>query len=68
VIALRMRRAVGPYGDRTFITPMAAVAGAVAEEVLSVMTAVAQLSRAYVNSGGDIALGPGLLLDFARGR
>jgi len=56
VIARRMRRAVAPYGDRTFITPMAAVAGAVAEEVLSVMTSAAQLSRAYVNNGGDIAL------------
>jgi ApbE superfamily uncharacterized protein (UPF0280 family) len=35
---------------------MAAVAGAVAEEILAAMTANANLSRAYVNDGGDIAL------------
>jgi hypothetical protein len=35
---------------------MAAVAGAVAEEILEVMTSAAKLSRAYVNDGGDIAL------------
>ncbi len=39
-----------------FITPMAAVAGAVAEAVLEAMTAVGDLSRAYVNNGGDVAL------------
>jgi uncharacterized protein len=56
VIARRMLGAVAPYCERTFITPMAAVAGAVAEEVLGAMTAAARLSRAYVNNGGDIAL------------
>jgi uncharacterized protein len=56
VIAQRMTAAVAPYGDRIFITPMAAVAGAVAEEILSSMTSAATLSRAYVNNGGDIAL------------
>ena len=56
VIARRMVAAVAPYGKWTFITPMAAVAGAVAEEILSVMTSAANLSRAYVNDGGDIAL------------
>ena len=35
---------------------MAAVAGAVAEEMLAAMTAAAPLDRAYVNNGGDIAL------------
>jgi hypothetical protein len=35
---------------------MAAVAGAVAEEILATMTASARLARAYVNNGGDIAL------------
>jgi ApbE superfamily uncharacterized protein (UPF0280 family) len=35
---------------------MAAVAGAVAEEILAAMTSTAKLSRAYVNDGGDIAL------------
>jgi uncharacterized protein len=60
-VARRMIAAVAPYCERTFITPMAAVAGAVAEEILATMTAAARLSRAYVNNGGDIALhlGPG---------
>jgi ApbE superfamily uncharacterized protein (UPF0280 family) len=35
---------------------MAAVAGAVAEEVLEAMTTGRKLARAYVNNGGDIAL------------
>jgi hypothetical protein len=35
---------------------MAAVAGAVAEEILYAITNAAQLDRAYVNNGGDIAL------------
>jgi hypothetical protein len=48
--------AVLPYARDHFITPMAAVAGAVAEEILAVMTANSQLHRAYVNDGGDIAL------------
>ena len=56
VVARRMVAAVLPYCERTFITPMAAVAGAVAEEILDAMTAAAQLTRAYVNNGGDIAL------------
>src|SRR5882762_6111036 len=55
-IARRMLAAVRPYASQIFITPMAAVAGAVAEEVLEVMIAAANLSRAYVNDGGDISL------------
>jgi ApbE superfamily uncharacterized protein (UPF0280 family) len=55
-VARRMVAAVAPHGEWTFITPMAAVAGAVAEEILSAMTSAAHLSRAYVNDGGDIAL------------
>src|SRR4030081_715796 len=55
-MARRMLAAVTPYASRTFITPMAAVAGAVAEEILAVMTSAAKLSRAYVNDGGDISL------------
>jgi ApbE superfamily uncharacterized protein (UPF0280 family) len=35
---------------------MAAVAGSVADEVLAAMLAEAELTRAYVNNGGDIAL------------
>jgi ApbE superfamily uncharacterized protein (UPF0280 family) len=55
-IARRMVAAVLPYASEFFITSMAAVAGAVAEEIMAAMTNVAQLSRAYVNNGGDIAL------------
>ena len=55
-VARRMMAAVMPYAGECFITPMAAVAGAVAEEILATMLAAAQLSRAYVNDGGDIAL------------
>jgi uncharacterized protein len=55
-VARRMLAAVMPYASWTFITPMAAVAGAVAEEILETMTFAASLSRAYVNDGGDIAL------------
>jgi hypothetical protein len=55
-IARRMHAAVAPYAAAHFITPMAAVAGAVAEEILGAMVDAAQLDRAYVNNGGDIAL------------
>jgi ApbE superfamily uncharacterized protein (UPF0280 family) len=55
-IARRMTQAVAPYARHNFITPMAAVAGAVAEEILYAMIDAAQLDRAYVNNGGDIAL------------
>jgi ApbE superfamily uncharacterized protein (UPF0280 family) len=56
VVARRMMSAVKPYAPEYFITPMAAVAGAVAEEILAAMLSAAALSRAYVNNGGDIAL------------
>ena len=55
-IARRMMLAVQPYSEGNFITPMAAVAGAVAEEILLSMTSAAKLARAYVNNGGDVAL------------
>jgi ApbE superfamily uncharacterized protein (UPF0280 family) len=55
-VARRMMAAVMPYAAQYFITPMAAVAGAVAEEILAAMLAAAELRRAYVNDGGDIAL------------
>ena len=60
-VARRMAAAVAPFRARRFLTPMAAVAGAVAEEVLEAMTTGRRLARAYVNNGGDIALhlGPG---------
>jgi ApbE superfamily uncharacterized protein (UPF0280 family) len=53
--ARRMARAVAPFRP-VFITPMAAVAGAVADTVLVAMTEAGDLERAYVNDGGDIAL------------
>ncbi len=56
VVARRMYAAVAPFAADHFITPMAAVAGSVAEEILGAMLAVARLDRAYVNNGGDIAL------------
>jgi len=56
LVAGRMAEAVAPFCADRFITPMAAVAGAVAEEVLGAMTTAATLRRAYVNNGGDIAL------------
>ncbi len=55
VIAKRMHNAVYPHASDTFVTCMAAVAGAVADEVLSVMVSQAEVTRAYVNNGGDIA-------------
>lgn len=53
-IATVMADAVSPFRP-AFITPMAAVAGAVAEAVLAEI-AVPGIRRAYVNNGGDIAV------------
>ena len=55
-VARRMVRAVRPFCADCFVTPMAAVAGAVADEILAAMTAVAPLRKAYVNNGGDVAI------------
>jgi ApbE superfamily uncharacterized protein (UPF0280 family) len=55
-VAQCMMQAVLPLASDCFITPMAAVAGAVAEEILSTMISSARLDRAYVNNGGDIAV------------
>jgi ApbE superfamily uncharacterized protein (UPF0280 family) len=55
-VARRMTAATLPYAAQHFITPMAAVAGAVADEILANMVAAAEIARAYVNDGGDIAL------------
>jgi ApbE superfamily uncharacterized protein (UPF0280 family) len=55
-VAQRMADGVEAFARQAFITPMAAVAGAVAEELLHAMTSAATLARAYVNDGGDIAL------------
>jgi ApbE superfamily uncharacterized protein (UPF0280 family) len=54
-VGRRMATACLPFAD-LFVTPMAAVAGAVADELLAVMRAAAPLDRAYVNDGGDIAV------------
>jgi ApbE superfamily uncharacterized protein (UPF0280 family) len=56
VVARRMHAAVAPFAADCFVTPMAAVAGSVAEEILGAMLHRAQLERAYVNNGGDVAL------------
>jgi uncharacterized protein len=56
LVARRMHAAVAPFAADHFITPMAAVAGSVAEEILGAMVDAARLERAYVNNGGDIAL------------
>lgn len=53
-IARRMAAAVQPFRP-AFITPMAAVAGSVAEEILAEIAGPG-VRRAYVNNGGDIAL------------
>jgi uncharacterized protein len=55
-VARRMVAACWPY-RRVFITPMAAVAGSVADEICAVMLAAApDLPTLYVNNGGDIAV------------
>lgn len=54
-VARRMVAAVWPH-RQVFVTPMAAVAGAVADEVLDAMLRGRRVRRAYVNNGGDIAL------------
>ena len=63
-VARRMVAACWPHRAR-FITPMAAVAGSVADEVLAAMLAGCSLQSAYVNDGGDIAIWiePGETLD-----
>ena len=55
VVARRMHAAVAPFAAAAFITPMAAVAGAVAEELIACYQRDG-VSRAWVNNGGDIAL------------
>lgn len=54
-IAKRMVQAAWPHRGRN-VTPMAAVAGSVADALLHAMCDAATLRRAYVNDGGDIAL------------
>jgi len=54
-VARRMVEACRPHAG-VFVTPMAAVAGAVADEMLEALVAGRALEKAYVNDGGDIAL------------
>ncbi|NVK35037.1 MAG: UPF0280 family protein [Rhodobacteraceae bacterium] len=54
-VAVRMWQATTPFSP-TFITPMAAVAGSVADFVLEKLSRGRILTKAYVNNGGDIAL------------
>jgi len=53
--AERMVAAVAPFED-VFVTPMAAVAGSVADEIVDAIWPTPGLTRAFVNNGGDIAL------------
>jgi ApbE superfamily uncharacterized protein (UPF0280 family) len=57
-VACRMRDACAPFAAQgIFVTAMAAVAGAVADELLTSMRVAApELTQAYVNDGGDIAV------------
>lgn len=73
-VSRRMWQVCAPHAaDGTFITPMAAVAGAVAEHVLWAYQRRG-IARAWVNNGGDIAvhltagttLNIGLFADLAR--
>ncbi len=59
-VARRMVEAVWPH-RASYITPMAAVAGSVADEMLAALIEGRPLDKAYVNNGGDIAfhLSPG---------
>ena len=54
VVARRMWLACHPFHSQ-FITPMAAVAGAVAQEIVALYERPG-IRRAWVNNGGDIAL------------
>ncbi len=53
-VARRMWAACEPFAPE-FVTPMAAVAGSVAQEVIQSFERD-RIARAYVNNGGDIAL------------
>jgi ApbE superfamily uncharacterized protein (UPF0280 family) len=63
-VARRMRAATLPFAPTHFITPMAAVAGSVADHLLAALCRGRVLERAFVNDGGDIAfhLTPGAAL------
>ena len=54
-VATRMVQACAPFAAERFVTPMAAVAGAVADELIETFKR-AGIRRAFINNGGDIAL------------
>lgn len=54
-VAARMLRACAPFAAERFITSMAAVAGAVADELITLFRRCG-ITRAFINNGGDIAL------------
>jgi hypothetical protein len=54
-VARRMAEVCWPYRSQ-FITPMAAVAGSVADEMATIMREGAALRRLFINNGGDIAI------------
>ena len=54
-VAVRMMDAVWPHRG-SFVTPMAAVAGSVADEMAQALTRGRDLRRAYINNSGDIAI------------
>ena len=54
-VAKRMVKECEFYSPKFFLTPMAAVAGAVADEILEMMIVGTNLDKAYVNNGGDTA-------------
>lgn len=65
VTARRMAQATRRFNR--FVTPMAAVAGSVADEMLASMIAGEDVEKAYVNNGGDVAfhLNPGECVEAA---
>jgi len=54
--AATMYQTAAAFAASHFVTPMISVAGAVADHILQHMIAGRDLSRAYVNNGGDIAI------------
>jgi ApbE superfamily uncharacterized protein (UPF0280 family) len=54
-VALRMLRACAPFAAERFVTPMAAVAGAVADDLIESFRRTG-IRLAFINNGGDIAL------------
>tara|TARA_Y100001934_G_scaffold283825_1_gene407527 strand:+ start:57043 stop:57951 length:909 start_codon:yes stop_codon:yes gene_type:complete len=53
-VASRMAKAIATHHDE-FVTPMASVAGAVADEMITQISNITGIRKIYVNDGGDIA-------------